>query len=157
VIAGRFTVTFCALLVRAHPLLAQHPPKPQDTLAYATAPVTIREKPFADAKRLGNVATGGSLRIYECSAGWCSVHVKKNAGYVLEEYLTRDAPVAAATPQGRGYTNSKGEWVPSPTRTPDNQPPAGASAQCRDGTYSFSRSRSGTCSHHGGVARWLSP
>jgi len=33
--------------------------------------------------------------------------------------------------------------------------PAGASAQCRDGTYSFSRSRRGTCSHHGGVARWL--
>ena len=34
-------------------------------------------------------------------------------------------------------------------------PPAGATAQCRDGTYSFSQHRSGTCSHHGGVARWL--
>jgi hypothetical protein len=33
--------------------------------------------------------------------------------------------------------------------------PAGATARCRDGTYSFSRTRSGTCSHHGGVARWL--
>jgi len=34
--------------------------------------------------------------------------------------------------------------------------PPGASARCRDGTYSFSAHRSGTCSHHGGVAVWLS-
>ncbi|MEN9557829.1 MAG: hypothetical protein RL141_198 [Candidatus Parcubacteria bacterium] len=30
----------------------------------------------------------------------------------------------------------------------------GASARCEDGTYSFSESRRGTCSHHGGVAEW---
>jgi len=35
------------------------------------------------------------------------------------------------------------------------QPPPGATAQCRDGTYSFSRHHSGTCSYHGGVAVWL--
>ncbi len=34
-------------------------------------------------------------------------------------------------------------------------PPAGATAQCRDGTYSFSQHHSGTCSYHGGVATWL--
>lgn len=28
-------------------------------------------------------------------------------------------------------------------------------AVCRDGTYSYSKSRSGTCSGHGGVARWM--
>src|SRR5437899_6848231 len=33
--------------------------------------------------------------------------------------------------------------------------PTGATARCRDGTYSFSRHHSGTCSHHGGVAMWL--
>jgi hypothetical protein len=33
--------------------------------------------------------------------------------------------------------------------------PPGATAQCRDGTYSYSAHRSGTCSHHGGVAVWL--
>jgi hypothetical protein len=32
--------------------------------------------------------------------------------------------------------------------------PTGATALCRDGTYSFSKHHSGTCSHHGGVARW---
>jgi len=34
-------------------------------------------------------------------------------------------------------------------------PPVGATALCRDGTYSFSQHHSGTCSHHGGVAQWL--
>lgn len=35
--------------------------------------------------------------------------------------------------------------------------PAGATARCRDGTYSFSQHRRGTCSHHRGVAEWLTP
>src|SRR6266498_1481747 len=34
-------------------------------------------------------------------------------------------------------------------------PPPGATALCRDATFSFSKTHSGTCSHHGGVARWL--
>lgn len=34
-------------------------------------------------------------------------------------------------------------------------PQSGATAVCRDGSYSYSRHRRGTCSHHGGVARWL--
>jgi hypothetical protein len=38
---------------------------------------------------------------------------------------------------------------------PTNTAPAGASALCRDGSYSFSAHRRGTCSHHGGVAQWL--
>ncbi|MFD5397768.1 DUF3761 domain-containing protein [Streptomyces sp. NPDC127097] len=35
------------------------------------------------------------------------------------------------------------------------QAPAGASARCNDGTYSYSGHRRGTCSHHHGVAVWL--
>lgn len=31
----------------------------------------------------------------------------------------------------------------------------GATAQCNDGTWSYSQTHSGTCSWHGGVARWL--
>jgi len=32
-----------------------------------------------------------------------------------------------------------------------------ATAQCRDDTFSFSRERCGTCSHHGGVEAWYRP
>jgi hypothetical protein len=35
------------------------------------------------------------------------------------------------------------------------QYPVGATAICKDGTYSYSQHRRGTCSHHGGVAIWL--
>jgi len=53
------------------------------------------------------------------------------------------------------YRNRRGEEVHAPAKSTSGQVPDGASAQCRDGTYSFSRSRRGTCSHHGGVAAWL--
>ncbi len=51
------------------------------------------------------------------------------------------------------YTNVEGRRVRSPIRR--SSVPAGASAQCRDGSYSFSQHRQGTCSHHGGMAKWL--
>ena len=33
--------------------------------------------------------------------------------------------------------------------------PANATALCKDGAYSYSQSRSGACSSHGGVSIWL--
>ena len=51
------------------------------------------------------------------------------------------------------YVNSKGQTVKRPENC--SAAPQGATAQCRDGTYSFSQSRRGTCSYHGGVAKWL--
>jgi Protein of unknown function (DUF3761) len=51
------------------------------------------------------------------------------------------------------YVNSKGETVKRPETCPSA--PKGATAQCRDKTFSFSRTHQGTCSHHGGVAKWL--
>ena len=138
--------------VAISPLSAQAPLSTQDTLAFTTASVRLREKPAATARALALLRQGTPVRLYECAEGWCSVTVSRLAGYVLEEFLTtQPQPIA----QGRGYVNSQGQWVPSPTRTADGQPPAGASARCRDGTFSFSKSRSGTCSHHGGVAEWL--
>lgn len=52
------------------------------------------------------------------------------------------------------YNNVEGNNVHSPAYTSDNSVPAGASARCGDGTYSFSQNRRGTCSRHGGVAQW---
>jgi hypothetical protein len=55
----------------------------------------------------------------------------------------------------RHYKAKDGHEVHSPARSTHDQMPAGASAKCRDGTYSFSQHRRGTCSHHGGVEIWL--
>src|SRR5437016_5551553 len=49
------------------------------------------------------------------------------------------------------YQNKDDQTVPRPENC--STAPAGASAQCRDGSYSFSKNRRGTCSHHGGVAK----
>jgi Protein of unknown function (DUF3761) len=47
------------------------------------------------------------------------------------------------------YVNSKGETVKRPENC--SLVPQGATAQCGDGTFSFSKSRRGTSSHHGGL------
>ncbi|MGI4985659.1 MAG: DUF3761 domain-containing protein [Janthinobacterium lividum] len=52
------------------------------------------------------------------------------------------------------YRNRSGTEVHSPSASRSGGVPAGASAHCRDGTYSFSQHRSGTCSGHHGVAEW---
>lgn len=57
---------------------------------------------------------------------------------------------AAPAQTGEGYTNVDGNHINSPSSNPE-----GATAQCVDGSYSYSQHRSGTCSHHGGVAVWL--
>ncbi|WP_103348464.1 DUF3761 domain-containing protein [Amycolatopsis sp. CA-128772] len=60
---------------------------------------------------------------------------------------------AAPAPTACGadyYRNSDGNCVHRPS---DN--PSGATALCKDGTYSYSQHRSGTCSGHGGVRTWL--
>src|SRR4051794_18727262 len=64
-----------------------------------------------------------------------------------------DARAPAATCGADSYINSRGRCVHRPVRA--DKAAAGATAKCRDGTYSFSQSRRGTCSWHGGVATWL--
>jgi len=92
--------------------------------------------------------------------------IEKSRDLISEEVTTQ--PVTEVTSVGTyvapkptvqtgctngSYVNSAGNTVCSPEVT--SSAPAGATAQCSDGTYSFSQSRRGTCSHHGGVASWL--
>lgn len=64
---------------------------------------------------------------------------------------TAAAPAAAAPAAAKSSTASKS----APTTAASNTDPTGATAKCKDGTYSKSQHHSGTCSHHGGVAEWL--
>ncbi len=75
-----------------------------------------------------------------------------------EQSVQNAVPTSSGDPalsNDNHYTNSVGDEIHSPATTTDNSVPAGATAQCADGTYSFSQHRSGTCSRHGGVAEWL--
>jgi len=84
------------------------------------------------------------------------VESRARARREVEEQRAAEKAAEAETPRGctnGTYTNSAGNTVCSPESVPTA--PAGATAKCEDGTYSFSESRSGTCSHHGGVSEWL--
>jgi hypothetical protein len=60
---------------------------------------------------------------------------------------------SAAQTDNDYYTNASGHRVHRPVAAASE--PASATAQCRDGTYSFSEHARGTCSHHRGVAHWI--
>jgi hypothetical protein len=69
-----------------------------------------------------------------------------------------DASASSAAPATGAPAASKSSASKSaPTATPTNNDPTGATAKCKDGTYSKSQHHSGTCSSHGGVAEWLTP
>jgi Protein of unknown function (DUF3761) len=61
------------------------------------------------------------------------------------------APVPSKPSAGKAATPTAGKAaiVKPPAGTPDN-----ATAKCKDNTYSFAKTHSGACSHHGGVAEW---
>lgn len=67
---------------------------------------------------------------------------------VIVETITEPTPLSEVN----HYTNTAGDLIQSPTLY--SSIPEGATAKCADGTYSFSASRRGTCSHHGGVSIW---
>ncbi len=51
------------------------------------------------------------------------------------------------------YINANGREVQNPTSY--KEIPPNASAICRNGEYSFSKRRCGTCSGNGGVKEWI--
>ena len=124
-----------------------------ESIGFTNAAVWLRASASLDANRVALLPQGTQVRVIACARQACNVRFRALSGYLPEELLQR-APPAVAIESGRGYINSRGEWIPSPTLTSDGQAPQAASARCRDGSYSFSRSRQGTCSWHGGVAEW---
>ena len=138
---------------------------------YVTANLNLRYGPGTDYEIITTLPKGTSVTIDEdCDCKWVPVEYRGYLGYISTKYLTGKSPnreikrvrntnhyqyvsYSLQKSRVRHYTNVDGYWVQSPTYY--NSIPAGATALCRDGTYSFSRNRRGTCSHHGGVARWL--
>ena len=70
---------------------------------------------------------------------------------------TMPAAAAASTPRASARATqraSSNSAVAGSGGGEDNKA-AGAIAQCKDGLYSHSKNRTGACSRHGGVARWM--
>jgi hypothetical protein len=67
---------------------------------------------------------------------------------------TTETATPAATPAPSAAA-AKAAPAGKAEATTGNTDPTGATAKCKDGTYSKSKSHSGACSKHGGVADWL--
>jgi hypothetical protein len=61
----------------------------------------------------------------------------------------------AAVPAPDKAAASKAAPAGKAAATTGNTDPTGATAKCKDGTYSKSKHHKGSCSHHGGVAEFL--
>lgn len=123
-----------------------------------TTDLSLRVDASASSRVILAIPQGTQVYLQEdCDCVWVYVTYNGYCGYVNAQFLTKSVPAntttAVAQEPIRHYTNSYGNTVQSPTRY--NKAPAAATALCRDGSYSFSQSRRGTCSHHGGVAKWL--
>ena len=135
------------------------------TPVVTTANLNMRTLPCTCAGVSVTIPKGETIYVlnYEDDS-WARVSYNGHVDYVSRKYIVQKAnqPKTYKSSSSKAissensikyYTNSRGERVQSPTYY--QTAPAGATALCRDGTYCFSRTRRGTCSHHGGVARWL--
>lgn len=140
---------------------------------YVTNNLNLRYEANTHSYVLTVIPKGTAVTIDEdCNCSRVFVEYNGYVGYVSTKYLSKN-PVShkykpnisrrkstsynptnsrVRSNRVRYYTNKYGNRVQSPTIY--NSKPAGATALCRDGTYSFSQNRRGTCSHHGGVAIW---
>ena len=124
---------------------------------YVTANLNMRYGAGVEYAILTTIPRGTAVEIIDdCDCDWVRVKYGNRCGWVCTGYLSAHKPLthrtAAPTSGVSYYNNVNGVRVQSPTRYSSR--PAGATARCRDGSYSFSRSRRGTCSHHGGVVEW---
>jgi len=130
----------------------------QSSFQYPTSNLNLRSSPSTEGKILKVIPKGSSLVVNDgvLLENWAKIEFEGAVGYVHKSYLS-SKPASQKTVRTNSavkfYTNTKGEKTQSPTHY--NSQPSGATAICKDGTYSFSRSRRGTCSGHGGVSRWL--
>jgi hypothetical protein len=149
----------------SEPSVSSTVPAPISTAAAPAAPlVTV---PPAEHHAVNTLCQDGSAMTgttFGCAANGGVARLLTDApddlaAFEAAPWARTDAGAAASPTDGAtscgsdAYVNSAGRCVPRPVAAPSA--PSGATAECRDGTVSFSQSRSGTCSGHGGVARWL--
>jgi hypothetical protein len=86
---------------------------------------------------------------------WFAAGLLLFAGSAFAYQAPAGTPDEADLSNHNTYQNHDGATVHAPARSRLGKVPEGATARCRDSSYSFSRHRSGTCSRHGGVESWL--
>ena len=117
--------------------------------------------------------SASQTRMQTCAANWKAMTADQKKGTTYKDYsktclaggTATAAPAAATAPAAttapapmmaaKPAKAAKPAMAATPAMAPAGAAPAGATGLCKDGTYTMSKTHSGSCSHHGGVAKWL--
>lgn len=116
----------------------------------------LRTSPDTDGEVVSTVPKGDRIEVVKQSGAWFLVSYNGQTGWMhgnTIEYINSPSTTAESSTDG---DDSPTIYQPVKTKKPEVKQvnPSGATAKCRDGSLSYSGSRRGTCSHHGGVAVW---
>lgn len=118
------------------------------------------------------VATKSVSRSYDCTKAGNANKTQCKSSTTVIKTVAKAAPAPATKPSllqrmstalGGGAAKPASPTHPAAVQrrtaaaapaSVEDRNPAGAIAQCKDGTYSHAKGRTGACSRHGGVAKW---
>jgi len=106
-------------------------------------------------------ANAGTSRMASCAAAWKAMSPEQKKTTTYKDYsktcLSGGSSAAAAPAMAPAATPAMARKAPkAPTAAMSGgTAPVGATGKCKDGTFTMSKTHSGACSHHGGVASWM--
>lgn len=125
-----------------------------------TAEVNFRSAPEITATKICTIPKGTVLSVVDSGISlgvWLAIRYHGEVGYIHSAYVkqqsTAKPQIRPGSTHKKRYSNTARKRTQSSTY--DDGIPNGATAVCNDGTYSYSQNHRGTCSHHGGVKKWL--
>jgi hypothetical protein len=99
-----------------------------------------------------NAATNAAPKATNAEAKAAKAEAKAQAKAAKSE--AKATQTAAAKPKSVPKAVAPRRTAAAAPASVEDRNPAGAIAQCKDGTYSHAKARSGACSRHGGVGKW---
>jgi hypothetical protein len=124
----------------------------QRETVYAYGRVYVRTGPGASNAVARTLSRGDHVDVgLRDARGWA--HAYDASGQAIGYVYLAGTRLRTTPPSGSSEpSRSSGR---SSSHRSERSAPGGATAVCRDGSYSYSLHHRGTCSHHGGVAQWL--
>lgn len=140
--------------------------------AKPAVPAAAKSMDKATPAKTAATTTKSVTRTYDCTKAGNANKAQCKTSTSVAASVTKPAPAPAQPTMLQRVKNSMtgskpaaaaaSTVKPAPARktaaaaaSVEDRNPSGAVAQCKDGTYSHAKGRTGACSRHGGVAKWL--
>jgi large subunit ribosomal protein L22e/Meckel syndrome type 1 protein len=128
------------------------------TAAATPAKPVAKQTTVATTTRHYDCTKAGNANKQECKVSTASnVAASKPVAAPKPTLMQRmkNAMTGSSTPAPKPAAAPARKIAAAAPASVENRNPAGAIAQCKDGLYSHAKGRTGACSRHGGVAKWM--